>query len=95
MNDFLEKLRVAMRYAIRNHPKAKHWARCNCEDNFAYACLSYARSAAFDVVVEDLDSLDRTTRRTARDWLNEYDEDKKLDAFVLTVCREMYKVLRA
>lgn len=88
MNDIEERLRVAMRTAIRGHKKAKLWAKVNCEDNFALAVLGTAESAAIGVIAYD-DS------KPVIAWYNSmFDTPRKWENFVLTTCREMYSVLR-
>jgi hypothetical protein len=91
--DLEERMRVAMRTAIRKHPKAKLWAKVNYQDNFSLAVLSTARDAALDIISNDIDSNSSDVKNHAIDWMNEQ-VGRKLDAFVLTTCREMYSVLR-
>jgi hypothetical protein len=89
VNDLDELTRVAMRTAIRKHPKAKLWAKVNCEDNFMLAVHSTALDAAMDEVIKVIDE------PRAIDWLNKNcNNDAKLRAFVMETCREMYGKLR-
>jgi hypothetical protein len=80
-----------MRTAIRKHPRAKQWAKVNCEDNFCLAVYSTAEHALLDVIGNSLD-----THKSYIVWYNDLCSPmSKLRAYVLTTCQEMYKVLRA
>lgn len=88
--DIDERMRVAMRTAIRQDKRSKLWAKANCEDNFASVVRSIACSAAMDIVVAEIDTREMT------DWANRMlvNEQAGLNKLALTVCREMYSILR-
>ena len=79
-----------MRTAIRKHPKAKLWAKVNCEDNFCLAVHSFAHDALMDEVVKGIDD------PTVVNWFNDFSgtDGKKLKAFVMETCSEMYQKMR-
>jgi hypothetical protein len=89
-----ERMRVAMRTAIREHPKAKLWAKANSEDHFCLAISSTAHDATMDEVCLDIFGDKGLVCDVAYSWLNEHSSDVAMKAFLLTTCREMYKVLR-
>lgn len=88
MKDIEDRMKVAIRTAIRKHSKAKLWAKVNHEDNFALAVLSTAEVAALNVIAYD-DS------KPVVDFCNKmFDTPRKWQRFLLTTCREMYSLLR-
>jgi len=103
MKDIEERMRVAMRTAIRANRKAKLWAKVNCEDNFVLAVYGIADDAVMNIVVAEIGSppmidwfnsmnkIDEASK-TVTGWGAAYRSNMK--SFVLTTCREMYSVLR-
>lgn len=82
-----------MRTALRQHPKAKVWAKANPEDKFVLVAASIAASAALDVIIADMDSADPNVADAAFDWMNAHSKDKEVRAFALDTCKEMYRIL--
>ena len=69
-------------------------ATVNCEDNFALAVYRAAYDGAMDILCADILGNDAKLNQEATDWFNQHADDKKFRAFVLPICREMYRLLR-
>jgi hypothetical protein len=78
--------------AARKHPRAKLWAKVNCCDNFALAVFREIEGAILDDVILAMDTHDTIES----EWLNDVcaNGEKKLRAFVLTIGRKAYRLLR-
>jgi len=84
-------MQLLMRRAIKAHPKAKQWAKVNCENNFALAVYNTAEAAVISEAFRRLDTPEMV------EWFNtmvDSNQATKLRKFVLTACREMYRMLR-
>lgn len=84
-----ERVKKAMRTAIRKHKKAKLLANANCEDNFCLAVIPTAKDALLDLVIGEIET------KQMIDWYNEITKKAwPFGSLVLATCREMYHVLR-
>ena len=99
-----ERCRVAMRKAIRKHHKAKQWAQVNSEDNFCLVIYATAERAMLEIVGGELNDekvadwfndlcVQSSPKTPLLEQSDQLKQNDKLRGFVLTTCREMYKLL--
>ena len=70
------------------HPKAKLWAKVNCEDNFALAISDTVNHAMMDVICDLIDAKDMT----CVDWFNK-ESNKEFKKIVRETSRLVYRKL--